>query len=158
MADGWTTIGELAAGTAFEVMNGRRGFVVEPSEHGREPLISWADSGGYYEPSGIPARLLEPVAVAPGIDPNLRGLLLHALQTGETGALFDWLTEAGADPDLTRAVRENAARDAETVVTIYRKLAIDHDQDTAYRIDMENRATGAISAAHRARFGVPDAP
>ena len=56
-------------------------------------------------------RPLEPVAVAPGIDPNLRGLLLHALQTGETGALFDWLTERNGDPDLARAVRENVIRE-----------------------------------------------
>ena len=41
---------------------------------------------------------------------ELKGLLRHALDTGELDALTDYLIERSADPDLARAVRENAAR------------------------------------------------
>ena len=116
MADGWTTIGELKPGDLFETRGG-----------GRWELQRWSDTNpgcgrcierdtdqdAVFPPEWEVRRLapLEPVAVAPGIDPTLRGLLLHALSSGETGALFDWLTEAGADPDLARAVRENVIRE-----------------------------------------------
>jgi len=110
MADGWTTVADIPDGAMLEIKGGRhcyRRYVTMSGE------VRCRDTGGdsHYYPPDTPARLLEPVAVAPGIDPTLRGLLLHALSSGETGALFDWLTEAGADPDLARAVRENVIRE-----------------------------------------------
>jgi len=112
MADGWTTVADIPDGAMLEIKGGRhcyRRYVTMSGE------VRCRDTGGdsHYYPPDTPARLLEPVAVAPGIDPTLRGLLLHALQTGETGALFDWLTEQGADPDLARAVRERCAAKAD---------------------------------------------
>lgn len=67
--------------------------------------VSWYDWGNIAS-----ARPLTAVAVPSALDPTLRGLLLHALATGETFALQDYLTEQHGDRDLVAAVRANERR------------------------------------------------
>lgn len=63
-------------------------------------------------------RPIPPVRVAPDLDPDVKAMLLHALETGETAPLHDYLTERNGDPDFAAAVRANVRREiAREIVT-----------------------------------------
>jgi hypothetical protein len=116
MSDGWTTVGALAPHDLFEVRGGQR-FVRwyggrTPGTVAANPIDD-SSACRHDLSSSLEARPLTPVPVAPALDPTLRGLLVRALETGETGPLFDHLTETNGDRDLADAVRENCARIAD---------------------------------------------
>jgi hypothetical protein len=115
MSDGWTTVGEMPAGSVFETRDGRRWVAHRFNITNTRQVFEYQNGRAVhrYLPTDTHARPLTPVPVAPALDPTLRGLLLHALETGETHALHDWLTEANGDRDLADAVRENCARIAD---------------------------------------------
>ena len=119
MADGWVELRTLKPGELFETRDGRRWYFtgfVDRSHEGADTHEVYAVGSEDVDflPAWESVRPLEPVAVTPGIDPTLRGLLLRALETGETYALTDYLIERSADPDLTRAVRARTLVDAAT--------------------------------------------
>lgn len=112
MSDGWTTLGELPDGQLFETRDGvwwekRRGLA------GRFVIVPLCSCGDDCEVADedTPARTVTPVHVAPGLDPTLKGLLLHALATGETAPLCDRLLELNADQDAAKAIRANLLRE-----------------------------------------------
>jgi hypothetical protein len=115
MSDGWTTVGEMPAGSVFETRDGRRWVAHRFNITNTRQVFEYQNGRAVhrYLPTDTHARPLTPVPVAPALDPTLRGLLLHALETGETHALHDWLTEANGDRDLADAVRENVRRESE---------------------------------------------
>jgi hypothetical protein len=116
MSDGWTTVGALKPGDLFEDCRGRRWYRTDLTT---DPGETWDEvwclpvGGGERDSFFLTAsvRPLQPVPVAPALDPTLRGLLLRALETGETHALFDHLTETSAPRDLADAVRANVIRE-----------------------------------------------
>ena len=82
------------------------------------------------------------------MDEELRGLLRHALDTGELDALTDYLIERSADPDVARAVRENVIRElggpfAEEIVSDVRAITTNYPPGSLGALIEEIAATAA---------------
>jgi hypothetical protein len=111
----WVELRTLPLGTLFADVNGRHWL----STNGRrnDPLevrcqVVGAGSGWDWFFPVASVRPLTPVPVSPALHADLRGLLLHALATGDTAALTAGLLEANSDRDAADAIRENVRRDA----------------------------------------------
>jgi hypothetical protein len=105
----WVTVGTLPPGSLFETRDGDRRL----KSWGAYPAacISLTTGDVTWLLPHTPARPLTPVAVAPSLPADLRGLLLGALATGETDVLEDYLLDRRADPDVREAVRRNVLRE-----------------------------------------------
>jgi hypothetical protein len=133
----WVTVGTLPPGSLFETRDGDRRL----KSWGAYPAacISLTTGDVTWLLPHTPARPLTPVAVAPSLPADLRGLLLGALATGATDPLCDFLLERLADPDVARSIRANVRREIETIHNSWGTTPADISVDAVREHRVEGR-------------------